>query len=91
MEAKHTPGPWECDQIGHEVFETQRMTVIATLPLARTMADARLIAAAPELLEALAAVLADAKRRKSPLAENITEFAHAAIAKAKGGGHATAA
>lgn len=92
QEAKHTPGPWECDPIGHEVYETERMTVIATLPLVRTIADARLIAAAPDLLEALIAIVEQSQRLQDAGVVRNRETnerwiqAKAAIAKATEGG-----
>lgn len=45
-------------------------------------ANARLIAAAPDLLEALKALMANVKFRRYILAGNITDFARAAIEKA---------
>lgn len=59
MKTQHTPGPWDFDQIGHQVFTDDNL-VICTLPLSvsyeqkkRRENDARLIACAPELLESL--------------------------------------
>lgn len=64
---KHTPGPWKVEPMAMPIGETSSLHVIwtadenhpmPTLPVARTMfapaseANARLIAAAPELLEA---------------------------------------
>jgi hypothetical protein len=89
---KHTPGPWEFSYVpgeyGHvitivegEIAETFRETVGEE----QAVANARLIAAAPELLEALSAILQDIKRRKYNLAENIIDFGMQTIAKAAGG------
>lgn len=51
---KHTPGPWEAD--GGDVFSKEGRKYIALtildVPKKERMANARLIAAAPELLEA---------------------------------------
>lgn len=50
---KHTPGPWEyrkMPQSGYIVFQTWD---VPTAGYVKTGADARLIAAAPEMLEAL--------------------------------------
>ena len=85
MTTKHTPGPWEVDGIGQVI-------VPARPPAWRTLADvysvhgdedqadadARLIAAAPELLAALEDLL--------PYLEDcrMDAGARAAIAKAKG-------
>ena len=60
MNTKHTPGPWHTDVpdpafVNYEVRTDQ--TIICTMgmdmPLEEEAANARLIAAAPELLEAL--------------------------------------
>jgi len=61
MSAAHTPGPWEFVQAGSGDFPTWNVRIgergLITLPATASMetmdADARLIAAAPELLEAL--------------------------------------
>jgi hypothetical protein len=60
MSAKHTPGPWKFVQGGSGNFPTWNVRIgsnLVTLPSAASMetldADARLIAAAPDLLEAL--------------------------------------
>lgn len=92
MSAKHTPGPWWVDaksfggvetftvrnEAGKEVASGQH---IAT----RRKADARLIAAAPELLEALRGLLhkLDIPQQAMGLAADIYR-ARAAIAKAEG-------
>ncbi len=65
QEAKHTPGPWATDSKGIEVFRDTELgpdTVAQVVGhLMRdegvNVANARLIAAAPELLEALQEVL----------------------------------
>lgn len=54
METKHTPGPWTAERImGNYVIRSENGVFknIALVPAGPT--DARLIAAAPELLEAL--------------------------------------
>lgn len=91
---KHTPGPWRlivgeygCKRIGPDRPGHQRgiVEVCATVGLfdeEQDKANALLIAAAPELLEALEAILADrwlVIGEPEPL-----EKAHAAIAKARG-------
>jgi hypothetical protein len=95
MSAQHTPGPWQrsgvriklgaedCLQVGPDGF------AIAFLPIgnrpmeqAGAIADARLIAAAPELLEALRLLLAFADR--NGIDGDDYRLARAAIAKATG-------
>ena len=66
MESKHTPGPWEVKKIAGQLFVAatpdeghpyfRRYTTIGILEdddYPTKVADARLIAAAPDLLEAL--------------------------------------
>lgn len=84
--AKHTPGPWEHrqrktrgGQTVHEIHQAGRNGAtwrIATLEFPN---DARLIAAAPELLEALLAFVA--LERTGDDAERAAQLATAAIAK----------
>jgi hypothetical protein len=89
MSTTHTPGPW-CAE-GHNVFKGARPLPLALFiadcshsgahrPQAETEANARLIAAAPELLAALIEVVAEADRETTPFIK-----ARAAIAKATGG------
>jgi hypothetical protein len=84
--SKHTPGPWN---VGHEDENTGEIEVISdgrpyvclVLPGAIdevTPANARLIAAAPELLEALQ------RLDKNGHTQATWEFALRAIAKATG-------
>ncbi len=89
MEVKHTPGPWRA-------FETRVCFAnmaggfdIRNCPDAE--ANARLIAAAPELLEALKEVTSDYAGRfdlddpsTNPGIKSSIKQAHAAIAKAEG-------
>ena len=96
---KHTPGPWHAAarsakqrQIG--VYTAQGNVVAVgragdPIDLERRIADARLIAAAPELLEALQRLL-PAYREAVKLYDSnhddvFTVAAHKAIAKATGG------
>ncbi len=80
MSEQHTPGPWHAKPSMHgkkykyvQIGKDESYTTLEVLP-----ADARLIAAAPDLLEALRAVVSVADRKT-------VEFdkAHAAIAKAE--------
>ena len=96
--SKHTPGPWvaEYDEYGDEIWFGGRGCGTWTIGPAyiggdgltqegqeRMAADARLIAAAPELLEALDNLLKviDGEGGTKP---NACEMARAAIAKAIG-------
>lgn len=88
--SKHTPGPWSVVDGYYPGFigiqgPSFEVSVVVSAPdidikdyMART-ADARLIAAAPDLLEALIAVVRVADR-----ATDEFDLARAAIAKARG-------
>lgn len=61
MASAHTPGPWLAEE--HVIVTEDGQQVASVLPFydereAESLADARLISAAPELLAALQAVLA---------------------------------
>jgi hypothetical protein len=94
MSAQHTPGPWQrsgvrvklgaedCLQVGPDSF------AIAFLPIgnrpkeqAGAIADACLIAAAPDMLKALQAI---AELPAHPMRKKAVELARDAIAKATG-------
>lgn len=99
---KHTPGPWRIDPIkahanGNRRIMAEQCTTVAVVP-EHLAADARLIAAAPDLLEALKDLLDEAEwlRREyshdrerdgwDALEEDpCFTVARAAIAKATGG------
>jgi hypothetical protein len=106
---KHTPGPWALEQCGENTIKIFKATDkrrgrIATIKtkdsswLELDQADAKLIAAAPELLQALEAYIKEVKEQALALgwksAEQYQDFvgtpgdaydkALAAIAKAKG-------
>ena len=88
--SKHTPGPWvavartnahiEIEAPGQPSYSAKK---VATVSLTNHEANARLIAAAPELLEALKELMVAADRVS---AEPVTWLgkARAAIAKAEG-------
>ena len=83
--SKHTPGPWvlESPESGGRVLAQDEMATIIHTPTCSpfnelVIADARLIAAAPELLEALQMLL------EFPNTGPATSAARAAIAKATG-------
>jgi len=90
--SKHTLGPWVVfddhpDKVCFHIREDNRFDEIATIYRYRgnprdTLADARLIAAAPELLEALEALVLDESKEYIPT--RLWDAARAAIAKAKG-------
>jgi hypothetical protein len=91
MSAKHTPGPW-----GVEKYEPSCLTMggqalghVApdTASSEEREVNARLIAAAPELLEALKSLLAHHRVQSLPSTDTLTpriEAARAAIARAEG-------
>jgi hypothetical protein len=90
--SKHTPGPWfhktDFGQVGS--VETADGDVIAQaqslgpLDHERRNANARLIAAAPDLLAALKLVLEDAREFFPTVSAQAITAAEAAIAKAEG-------
>lgn len=104
MEAKHTPGPWVV-RGGFSIYASDRKTPVADACLnnsvaANDEANARLIAAAPELLDACLAMIAwdDAEKGARPYEEDngkgwrerlelcaaSFEKARSAVAKAEG-------
>lgn len=82
MSAKHTPGPWHTagDQGVQIRSQRDQIAKVWTMRGNEWKANARLIASAPELLEALKAVLANSLDSKG-LAD-AHKHARAAIAKA---------
>lgn len=89
-EAKHTPGPWLI--LGSIIVGADTKQICALWPLddsgtpiqseATDDANARLIAAAPELLEALQCLLADAYDQGMSDGDASIDLAKAALAKA---------
>lgn len=97
----HTPGPWESDGSGQIYTADQRLDIALVthhpntkMPEPEDLANARLIAAAPELLAALEAIRNDCEDfindEDGPGAietmQAMREAARAAIAKATGKG-----
>lgn len=84
---KHTPGPWEIrddDEVGQVSIVGGSKIVLATVRTATVEPgdeNARLIAAAPELLEALEILVDDAHQM---LYQHRKAYAMSAIAKATG-------
>ena len=88
--SKHTPGPWIVDALryGYDISAPEARCLITTSSDPKMVwgaigreADARLIAAAPELLEALESLLAQVEQYGH---KPECDAARAAIAKAKG-------
>ena len=102
MSAQHTPGPWEldCSGLGAWIMAGGPDGLhVATIPIARdgdwSDANARLIAAAPDMLAALKHILAADEAAMKELAKMGSDqfdtshgssigLARAAIAKAEG-------
>lgn len=86
---KHTPGPWSVNVIGQHWNNKSLKHIEVTFgqdgecicDTVYNPSDANLIAAAPDLLEALQAVVRVADRQTDEF-----DMAHAAISKALGGG-----
>ncbi len=87
--SKHTPGPWTKDEYG-QLRDANRKFIdvyavglcMCSTPNDQAIANARLISAAPDMLEALEA-LQDGWSKDAITAGSWAK-AHAAIAKAKG-------
>lgn len=76
----HTPGPWSVGEFeGLVTIEDAERNIVARPPWPVNKADARLIAAAPMLLETLEAI-----RKYGKFPDFINELIDAAIAQAKG-------
>jgi hypothetical protein len=101
MEAKHTPGPWRVGDAGCTVFgpktdapspKTVASITRQPIPSAEHRANAALIAAAPDMYEALVALFAECamihryggSEDNTAAAHAAEEAARAAIAKAEG-------
>ena len=86
--SKHTPGPWEARQ--HKIWTQDAPVHIADIIRAPdgdwSPANARLIAAAPDLLEALSLLVADIDTQGLNVDPAYRRLACDAIAKAKGEG-----
>ena len=84
-QVKHTPGPWITHNGGVYSAKAKDEKLYAEMSVAacHTPEDARLIAAAPELLDVAQSILADDMVQYLP-AEYV-EKVRAAIAKATGG------
>lgn len=86
MTSRHTPGPWRIGDAGFTVFGPPKPGALPeTIAPVKNRANARLIAAAPDLLDVLAEMLADAEILAEPYRnEAICERARAVIARATG-------
>jgi hypothetical protein len=87
MSTTHTPGPWEA--IGNKICtvgtDRERETIATSNEKAFSDApNARLIAAAPDLLDALQAIVDYRKKEYLDLTVEPYSFAVKALAKAKG-------
>lgn len=91
MKTKHTPGPWVVGTNGpndHFIRDAGLSMIVDKInfPMSQSTANARLIAAAPELLEALEAVLSLYKSTgMSPEEHEVNRLVWNAVQKAAGG------
>jgi hypothetical protein len=87
---KHTPGPWWYDAANNAVYDTAGNVIIVYEGQLQFKSDGPLIAAAPDLLDALKRLLEFVMEHTDPTVATM-EFAaeyersRAAIAKAEGG------
>ena len=86
-ETKHTPGPWRTD--AHNGFpldieDPGEYMIAKATPCAKAEANARLISAAPDLLDALQTVVANAPEPYCAITRAVDAQCRAAIAKATG-------
>lgn len=100
MSGNHTPGPWRFQaraaryprlgngtQIWAGDVQVASVTNSADKPIGQKIADAILIAAAPDLLRAVTAILADCADQTTP---TIRDICRAAIAQAVAGAESPA-
>lgn len=101
MSTKHTPGPWTVNPHFNHGAEVRSLASVAwcsvasthgasgsqVIDVAEARANARLIAAAPDLLEALEAAHGYLVMMGTDHADHIRGVCRAAIAKAKGKAH----
>ena len=87
--SKHTPGPWRVDgnYIGAGYYHLALLTKTGADTAEEWKANARLFAAAPELLEALQMLMRFAPNHftECQYTKSVWQDAAAAIAKAEGG------
>lgn len=90
MANQHTPGPWKWDESRDEIFDHDGAQIAAIqhyrVADEAISANARLIASAPELLEALKRFASAMEQRSYPELQGVASDAFAAIAKAEGKG-----
>jgi hypothetical protein len=86
VSAQHTPGPWKVRKSPHgrrylcvQIGKDEAYTTLELEP-----ADARLIAAAPDLLAALEAIFGSNGEGQLVITDGIADKARAAVAKAMG-------
>lgn len=82
MQTKHTPGPWSITEDGATVLSAGKIPVAAVASV--YPANARLIAAAPEMLKALEAVFRQTCTLGLKPDQNCKEMMAKVIAKALG-------
>ena len=84
---QHTPGPWHVNELGNVADKTRIVigVIATTFESYSGEANARLIAAAPDLLEALKEMLDGHEDACTGYGEGAADKARAAIAKATGG------
>lgn len=89
---QHTPGPWRIEDKERILSDCPEFRIMCSdgyiagvdSTRAENAANARLIAAAPELLEALEAIIASADAGNAAILNRLLDQARAAIAKARG-------
>lgn len=85
MNAKHTPGPWIVEEVDTLLEVCNEETLFTVARVFRHEQNARLISAAPELLEALQSAIGMLRGcQETPERVERYERARAAIAKATG-------
>lgn len=89
MTTKHTPGPWSVDQDGVYAANGEQLGVVFSVKSSPNwwsegVANTNLIASAPELLEALEALVNSVEFRIDDPRSKLRDAAKLAITKAKG-------
>jgi hypothetical protein len=83
--SKHTPGPWHCHEVVGVYAKDGKLVASVHTPISDRSHDARLIAAAPELLSVCKELAASAAYWSDyDVPVGIVDRLRAAIAKAEG-------